>query len=268
MNHILTTNNLGTLSYWHKTRPIFSGCVLLTIVLDLPYKEVAVKKYAVILVLLIVLLAVIPASAGNKIYCSDFDIVAPIPVQQVPGSDGEIVNWVPAGTYNSNILVDCDCYISAGAFVEGNVIEKSGTDWSIYIDASARITGNIEEKGNGSVFFNIGQLGVHTGDIEEKGPGQVWVWVDGFFNGNVEESGPGRVRVDIFGDYPSAGPGTYNGYVMEKGSGDGELWIEAPGAYNGDFSAQGQGTCYVRIETPDLQPNGTINCKTVEYIDW
>jgi hypothetical protein len=226
------------------------------------------KKYAVILVLLSVLIAVVPVSAGNKLFCSEFGIVAPIPDQQVPGSDGVVVNWVPAGNYNTDIFVDCDCYISAEAFVVGDVIEKSGTDWSIFIDASARITGNIEEKGKGSVFFNVGNSGDYTGNIEEKGPGLIWVWVDGYFNGNVEENGVGELIVQIFGDYPSAGPGTFNGNAVEKGSGDGSLWIEAPGAYNGDFSAQGQGVCYAQIESPNQQPNLNIDCKTVEYIDW
>ena len=94
------------------------------------------------------------------------------------------------------------------------------------------------------------------------------IWVDGFFNGNVVESGPGRLIVQIFGDEPSAGPGTFNGNAEEKDSGNSILWIEAPGVYNGNFEEQDEGMCYVQVEWPSQQPNGNIDCNTVEYIDW
>ena len=125
------------------------------------------KKYAVLLVLLVALIAVVPTFAGDDVYCSDFEFTA-IPYLQVPGSDFLVVKGV-VGNYNNDIIVDCDCYLTKDAIVNGKIIETGNTEWSIFVDASARINGDIEEKGEGSVFFNVGHGGVYNGNIKEEG---------------------------------------------------------------------------------------------------
>ncbi len=200
--------------------------------------------------------------------CSSFDPVEdPIPGSEVPGGGPTGARWVTAGHYD-HIVVDDECYISAGAIVNGKVFEPHNTAWSIYVDASAEVKGDIKEKGAGDVRMTVGQEGTYNGNVKEKGPGDVHLWIDGVFSGKVQEMGEGSLRIDVFGDAPSAGPGTFEGKAAEEGSGDATLVIEAPGDYDGNFREEGPGECYARIELPDEQPRGRIMCSPVNWVPW
>jgi hypothetical protein len=234
----------------------------------------------VVLLFVLVVAVLVPAtihSQGLVEYytsCSDpaFDFVEgffpPGQIPEPPGGEYHEAYWVTGGPYIGIIVDNGDCYIAANATVYGSVIEPSDTDWSIYVDPASKVYGDIEEKGDGDVRMTVGGEQLYQGKVKEEGPGNVWLWIDGMFSGRVEEMNDGWLRIDVFGDYPSAGPGTFNGKVVEEGSGDATLVIEAPGGYNGIFKEEGPGDCYVQSEWRDQQPRGRIMCDPVIWLPW
>ncbi len=182
-----------------------------------------------------------PVNAAAPVMCSSF-------------AGGE----VPAGNHDYNIIVDSDCIVSANANVTGNLLERGNTPWFIIVDPEASVDGNIIERGPGFVWVIVGNGKLFSGIIREAGPGFVFVQVDGVFDGSVKEKDDGNVRIEVFGPFPSAGPGVYIGNASENGDGDAILGIEDGGDYDGNFTEKGPGTCF--ITTVLGQPRGNIRC--------
>jgi hypothetical protein len=211
------------------------------------------KKFTLVLVLLVALIAVVPTFAGDDTVCDEQFPEDTFPLStedsQVPGGTFT-ARIVPAGNYNK-IIVNRNCYLAPGVIVNGNVIEPDNDeDYSIYVDPQATVKGNIKETGRGDVRLTVGQLMTFRGTIREKGPGNVLLWIDGFFTGTVEEQDDGNLRIDVFGDDPDAGPGTYNGNAVEMDVGDACLVINELGVYNGNFRQQGEGEIYFSDDCP------------------
>lgn len=214
-------------------------------------------KYAVVLVLLFLLIAVVPTFAGNDINCKD-QPPGVILKDQVP--PGDVITGVPTvkGSYH-NIIVDSHCYIGPEAHVTGKIVEPDDTEWTIYVDAQATVKGQIRERGDGDVRFNVGKGGVFKGKIVEEGSGNAHIWVDGFFRGRVEENDEGWLKIVVFGWPISNGPGTFIGSAVEKDDGEAHLIIEdrdIDGTYRGVFRENGDDGCYID------QPDGSnITCR-------
>ncbi len=215
------------------------------------------KRHAVVLVLLFLLIAVVPTFAGNDINCKDQPLDDILELQVPPGDKIEDVPTVK-GSYH-NIIVDSHCYIGPEAQVTGKIIEPDDTEWTIYVDAQATVRGQIIERGDGDVRFNVGKDGVFNGTIKEEGSGNVHIWVDGFFRGSVMENDDGWLEIVVFGWPVSNGPGTFNGSAVEKDGGNATLIIEdrdIDGTYHGTFKEKGDGEC--DIDQPD---GSNITCK-------
>ena len=188
----------------------------------------------------------------------------------------EFGGFIPAGTHDYNIIVDVTCHVSGGAIVNGNISEPRNTDYSIYVFSTGIVNGNIEEKGPGLVFVVVGGDQLYVGDISEKGDGMVKVWVDGVFHGNVVEQNNGDVDIQVFGGFPSGGPGFFIGSTLEKGAGDAFLGVSeeegtdprrGDGHYDGSFTEKGPGICYIKEHTVNELPTVDFHCATLEWPD-
>jgi hypothetical protein len=156
---------------------------------------------------------------------------------------------VVTGTVNAELIVDCDCTIAPGAFVNGNIEQNDGdAAWNITVQAGASVNGNIEDLGRGSVRMAIGSGQFFDNNVKEAGAGSVIIRVldGGLYDGNVEETGAGRVDIRV------QGSGLFNGNAYEKHGGD--MSTSGTGMYNGSTKEEGPGVCTNTIENFNGSP--------------